>query len=228
MSAEVSCICPHCNGEMNFASEHRGMKSQCPHCQKEIILGRIGVSNIKNKTLKNMGVFLRSFYVLGLLLLFVAPIVVLIWNCKSYDVSLGEVLSAATSNASTTTETVQGNPRGLRTLLENSLIVIVFLPLLWIVFAKELKIGQKVVVFFVYLFTVFIIASRFSGSGSASNPNQGYMTKADEETYENTLIKQGHGESLTESEQEYLDAVKAGKFGKPYDDRPDKDKDGVE
>ena len=40
-SAEViSTNCEHCGGGMTYPPEHEGMTSQCPHCQKEIVLGR--------------------------------------------------------------------------------------------------------------------------------------------------------------------------------------------
>lgn len=71
---------------------------------------------------------------------------------------------------------------------------------------------------------------RFFGCGSSSSditPNRGYMTLKDDNLMTTILIKKGYGESLSENEQQFLDAVKAGTFGKPYDDRPDKEHDGA-
>jgi hypothetical protein len=65
-------------------------------------------------------------------------------------------------------------------------------------------------------------------STNDSNPNKGYMTRQDDELLTATAIKQGHGEALTKSEQDFLDVSQAGKLGKPYDNRPDKSKDGQE
>jgi len=49
------------------------------------------------------------------------------------------------------------------------------------------------------------------------------MTRQDDELLTKTALKKDMGQSLTKDEQDYLDAANAGKFGKPYGDRPDKD-----
>jgi hypothetical protein len=44
-------VCPHCNGEMIYASEHGGMASQCPYCRKAIVLGgALPVTALDHKT----------------------------------------------------------------------------------------------------------------------------------------------------------------------------------
>ena len=59
-----------------------------------------------------------------------------------------------------------------------------------------------------------------------SDANKGYMTRSDDELFTATEIKKGHGESLTKDEQDFSDKAESGKLGKPYGNRPDKDKDG--
>lgn len=58
--AECSYTCPHCSGEMTYAPEHEGMDSQCPHCQKEIILGRNGRKVLKKEVRKNLKGFITT------------------------------------------------------------------------------------------------------------------------------------------------------------------------
>jgi len=45
--AECSYTCPHCSGEMTYAKNDKWMDSQCPHCQKPIILGRQWTKQIR-------------------------------------------------------------------------------------------------------------------------------------------------------------------------------------
>jgi hypothetical protein len=64
------------------------------------------------------------------------------------------------------------------------------------------------------------------GSGTSATANTGYMTLQNDKLLTTIEIKKGGGESISQSEQNLLDAAKAGKLGKPYEDRPDKDHDG--
>ena len=85
-------------------------------------------------------------------------------------------------------------------------------------------------VFIILGLLAFSFIASFFGDGSGGspqNPNQGYMTLQDDKLMTTIQMKKDYGESVTKSEQEFLDAAKAGKFGKPYESRPDGSQDGA-
>lgn len=44
MTSFVTCECIHCNGKLEFESEHTGTRIKCPHCGKETVLSFLNES----------------------------------------------------------------------------------------------------------------------------------------------------------------------------------------
>ena len=305
MSEAFSYICPHCGGEMTYIPEHSGMNSQCPNCQKGIVLGGVVAKRVRLKASKLVWVF--SIVVLSLLSFSCYKVA---WNIL-YDGRSGKGNDADNSEKLffwafaflfsflvtlflhyilreflVALETSKNKKVFLAQVSENSMryFGLAFSGGLLCALFYSFATGSNI--FFSSLYSmavafiatcIFIISplkfqieswietpyqkpntstgslaslggitglimgiilfghalknvpnvtrSEHTPEPSYSEANRGYMTRDDDAKLTSISLKKGMGESIAKTEQNFLDEASAGKFGKPFGDRPDKDHD---
>jgi hypothetical protein len=225
--------CPFCRVKIRFPPESGGPKLVCPHCQKEIIFGRSILNRVVNGIAWSLIIFTAFCFISACVLTTLSDIStgaqIRQWlhECVLCSLSFAILLAIPISR----TKLFFAETKGQFYAELKGVMSAGYITAKGLMFLGSL-VGCGVIVLIPFLYIEFKICENRTYhsytptyNSSVSEANKGYMTRQDDGLLTATAIKKGSGESLTKSEQDILDAAAAGKFGKPFGDRPDQDHD---